>query len=556
MQRITARIKTEFILISATLLYAVIVSLVFPYLRDYVDNPDSISYLSIAREYSNGDFELAVNAYWSPLISWMLAFVNQWIENEVFAFNALQVLIGWFALYHFVRIAQDIIRSKILRYIIVFASVPFMISYGLLNLTPDLLFLTIVLFYLRMVSEKEFFNYRHFGLIAGVLGVLLYFSKSFGYGFFLAHFSILFFRCYLDTREYAFKKHLRINFIQALAAFFLISSVWVYLISAKYDHLTLSENVYINLSREVAAGPEKKNTLPILSGGLYKPANSSAVNAWENPGSAVKLTSLHPLKNEDDRQVYREVLARNFLAIYYFDFRNQAGTIFLILVLIFLFSSKRKKFRTDDYFFSMMMALLFFYGGYSLILVHARYTWICTLLMILISAWLLEELLAGKKFQRILIPVAGFFLAALAVKRPVKEILFTRDKAIQFSDLFRAVLHPMYTIRHTYYTDVQFFSSMNEMRKVIAPGENIVSMENPEASRDCYTHASLIAFLSGAKYYGQLDDTSGIQLTGKEWANIRHVVRFSSDTTLSTPPGWKLTFRKEEIPLEIYSLQR
>src|SRR5205085_1674717 len=125
--------------------------------------------------------------------------------------------------------------------------------------------------------------------------VLLYFSKSFGYVFFLVHFTILFLRSYFTTREYAFKKHLRKNFLQALIAFFLISSVWVYLITAKYGHLTISENVKLNLSREVVAGPEHENNLPILSGGLYKPSNSSAVNAWENPGSAVRLQPLHPL---------------------------------------------------------------------------------------------------------------------------------------------------------------------------------------------------------------------------------------------------------------------
>ncbi len=34
---------------------------------------DGISYLDIARNYAAGDWKMAVNAYWSPLLSWLMA---------------------------------------------------------------------------------------------------------------------------------------------------------------------------------------------------------------------------------------------------------------------------------------------------------------------------------------------------------------------------------------------------------------------------------------------------------------------------------------------------
>ena len=553
MQRVTARIKRESILLSATILYAVTVSLVFPYLRYYVNNPDTISYLTIAGKYVHGDFAAAVNGYWSPMISWMLASLYLWIGNDILAFKVLQLLIGWISLYHFTRLTQFMVRSTILRYTITFASIPFFISYSLLNLTPDLLFLSVVLFYLRVVSEREFFNYRHFGIIAGLLGVFLYFSKSFGYFFFLAHFSVLLFRNYIVTKEYAFKKHLRGNYFLALIFFFLITSTWVYLISVKYGHFTISKNVYVNLSKEVAAGPGKENTLPVLSGGLYKPANSSAVNAWEDPGSAVKFTPIHPLSNHEDMQLYSQVLARNFLTIYYFDFRNQTGFIFILLLVILLFTSRRKKIWTDDYVFSTVSSLLLIYAGYSLILVHSRYTWVCTLLMMLISARLIEELLSGKKIQWMAIPVAGFLLAALAIKRPVKEILFTGDKPIGFSNLLKAITHPVPVIKHTYHTDFQFFSEINEMKKIVHSGENIISIYDPNAERDCYTRSSLLAYFSGAKYYGQLTMQQDVNDLSSDLLKTDHIVAFSIPEMLTDSSGWKLAFDKEEIPLKIYS---
>src|SRR5688572_4382331 len=38
----------------------------------YQINPDAISYISIAQKYLAGDFGAAINAYWSPLYSWLL----------------------------------------------------------------------------------------------------------------------------------------------------------------------------------------------------------------------------------------------------------------------------------------------------------------------------------------------------------------------------------------------------------------------------------------------------------------------------------------------------
>src|SRR5215467_3256024 len=42
--------------------------------RFYIE-PDGVSYIEIAHAYIQRDFVRAVNAYWSPLYSWLLALV-------------------------------------------------------------------------------------------------------------------------------------------------------------------------------------------------------------------------------------------------------------------------------------------------------------------------------------------------------------------------------------------------------------------------------------------------------------------------------------------------
>jgi hypothetical protein len=51
----------------------IVMGLVHAWAGRYVIEPDGISYLDIADKYLVGDWRVAVNAYWSPLYSWILA---------------------------------------------------------------------------------------------------------------------------------------------------------------------------------------------------------------------------------------------------------------------------------------------------------------------------------------------------------------------------------------------------------------------------------------------------------------------------------------------------
>jgi len=555
MQRIYGRIKDEWIFIITSLIYAITVLILFPFLGFYADNPDTISYITIARKYVHADFSNAINGYWSPMISWVLGLFLKMGVDEMNTFRVLQVFIGWFAILNFVRLVKSIVHSQELAWFLSLVIIPFVICYSLLNLTPDLLFLTVILFYLRIVSEKEFFNHRHFGLIAGVIGVLIYFSKSFGLCFFIAHFTVLFLKIYFQTNEFAFKRHLIKNYFQALFCFLCISSIWIYLVSDKYGHFTISENVSYNLSREVAAIPGEENKLPVLSGGLNAPVNSSAVNAWEDPGVKANVHPLHPFSSISDFHLYREVLKRNLLTIYYFDFRRQIGLLFAIILILFLVFGKRKRIFSDDYFFSLFLAIILFYGGYSLILVHTRYVWVCTLIMILLSAWLVEELLSSNKKQQV---VAKFFFVilvfVLAVKRPVKEILFGSDKQVELSSLVGSLLHPFKTMDETYLIDKKLFDARKSASAIIQQGSNIVSVKNSSWSRDGYAQASYFALSTNSKYLGQIaeSDSTPDQLTRSV---ASHIIFFSVDDSLADTLRWRMIFKDSMIPLKIYGLK-
>src|SRR4029078_10490196 len=133
-----------------------------------------------------------------------------------------------------------------------------------------------------------------FGISAGVMGSLLYFSKAFGFVFFLVHLTVLCLKKYTDARDRAYRKNILKNYSLALLCFLFVSGWWVYMLSVKYHRLTISENESFNLSREVARQSGETVHFPILSGGLTSPPNPTAVNAWEDPGLVFHLEALQP----------------------------------------------------------------------------------------------------------------------------------------------------------------------------------------------------------------------------------------------------------------------
>lgn len=552
MERISVGIKSNRFFLIASLIYTAAVILVFPYLRYYVDNPDTLSYISIAQKYYRHDYSNAINGYWSPLISWMLALLLNIPRDEVYIFKLLQLLIGLFALFNFAKLVYHVIHSRAIRIILVITGIPLILGYALLNLTPDLLFLGVILFYVRIVTGREFYNHRHFGIIAGVLGILLYFSKSFGFYFFLAHFTVLTFKTFFQTREYAFKKHIINNYAQAIICFAAVSSLWIYLISHKYGHFTISENAAFNLSREVAAGPEEENNLPVCSEGITVPVNPSAVNAWEDPGLAKAIIPLRPFSVTEDFKIYKGVLKRNLLTVYYFDFRRQAGFMFIVLLVVFLFNSKRKKIITDDFFFSLLCTLVFIYGGYSLILVHTRYIWVCTMIMLLLSAWILEEFhFKSKTIQAVVRVLVVIVLTGLTLKRPIKELLFAADNETSPAVLINAMLNPLETMSSTYSWDKHFYKTKKELKSLIRPGSNIVSIKNKKSERDLYTQSSMLALTSNSKYLGQVNSEREF-FPGMYGADKTDYLVVYTEEDHPDSTHWQKEYNNEKLPIYIY----
>lgn len=488
--------------------YLFAAAIIFPYIRWYADNPDTFQYLAIAIKYLSGDWSYAVNGYWSPMISWLLTIPLLFFNDQLLAFKSLQVLIGLFTLWQWVKLLEKTTLNIISKKILIFIIIPFLLDYSLLNCTPDLLFMGLLFMLINLLLSGSIFTNKSLAFQIGLTGGLLYFTKAFGFPFFIAFTSIIIF---LEQKKNDRMKIEWKNVVRLYGIFFLISFIWIATLSFHYDRFSISEAARFNMSREAAPLPGRSASLPILNIGLYKPLEHS-YSAWESPGEYVGNQKITLFNSTSE---YLEIVKRNLLSIYYFDFSHQTGIIFLSLLLLFIIIKGGNALFKERWILFFILFIIILYGGYSLILVHSRYTWINNLLMLILTVYFIERIF-NKKALKSISAIMILFILLLSVKRPVKEILFSSDSNYPVFWIFNSLKHPFYTMRIFYRTDVELNKVIKELKSKKLLNGNIASLKTKKLDRDPYSKTLRISQENNCSYYGQIDDTKNLQVQKDE----------------------------------------
>lgn len=91
--KIASRSPEPWLLIGAFLLpYCALVierNLAFP----TIINPDGVNYAILAEEYSEGQIRNAVNAYWGPMISWLMAIPVAFGMQALTAYRIINIVV-------------------------------------------------------------------------------------------------------------------------------------------------------------------------------------------------------------------------------------------------------------------------------------------------------------------------------------------------------------------------------------------------------------------------------------------------------------------------------
>ena len=380
----------------------------------YIINADGISYISIAQHYINGNFAQAINGYWSPLYSWLLIPFLLLSSNKVqilFFTKVLALIIGFFNIIGIYLLAGKLNFDVKLKTGILATSILLNLYFAFNFITPDLLVVCILIFYLNFLLDKKYCYSLSMGFLTGFTGAMAFLSKSYIFFFFLVHFI-------LTNLYYGFKFPLRRrkiikNFILGLTVFFLISGVWIYAISDKYDKFTIGTAGSYNYA---ITGPDSKGH-PMHYEGLLKPSEDSSYSVWEDP-SYLNVKSWSPFESKENFLYQLKIIWNNFI-----DFLNiiEIFSIFSILILFMagFFALKSSNNFIKDRFRILLLTILIYSGGYCLIFLENRYLWFVDVLLLLLGFLVVktsfEQFSINKRFYNfiILIMCLSFIISPL-----------------------------------------------------------------------------------------------------------------------------------------------
>jgi len=383
---IIGQIKDKQNLILVLLLYLFFSAILFSNFK-YIINSDGIAYISIAKSYLSGNIHQAINGYWSPLYSWLLMpFIAIWPGNleNVISTKILAIIIGLFTLIGIYLILNLLKFSNLLKTIILLALIPFMLYFTFNYITPDLLVVCILLYYLNFLMDDKYRKSKYMGLITGLWGALAFLSKSYVFFFFLIHFIL--------TNLYYIKKFpmdgstIKKNLLLGLSVFLIISGIWAGVISEKYGVVTIGTTGSYNYA---LVGPESDGHL-MLYQGLISPPNEFSVSSWEDP-SYYQVKKWNPLESKSNFIHQIKVLLNNIWQMILISLYLLFVPLFIIsLALFLLLRSKRTSVKNNIIF--ILGSIILYTSGYIFIWVEDRYLWFILILTFILGFYILNIL--------------------------------------------------------------------------------------------------------------------------------------------------------------------
>ncbi len=270
---------------TVVLLFATALSAVAVALSNQMLEPDSVAYLRIATYYARGDFDLAISAYWGPLISWLTVPVYWVTGDAVLAIRSILVV----SAVVFVAGTQRLARvvgglGAAERVLIAVVAASFAVMWGVHPTTPDFLLAGITTFAVAELLDHRAGVTRRPAL-AGLLLGTAYLAKTVGLPVALG--ILIGINGWRVVARIARVRELARSTAISLAVLGAVVVPWIVVLSAHYGQFTWSSAGTINylfatqgsMARGIAAGP----------GGpwfdTYHQPDVGRVWSWEDPGT-------------------------------------------------------------------------------------------------------------------------------------------------------------------------------------------------------------------------------------------------------------------------------
>lgn len=410
MEKILAKIKHYRWWLVAALYFVVGVLLIPAYA--YHLQTDGISYIAIARRYAQGDWYGAINAYWPPLFSWLLAPLLLFIKNAVVASKIISLIVGWFVVDAVRRLTGELKINGPVQVFTVIAVALLTVYFAMAEPGPDLIVLAPLLYYVYFVLRVQATKQYRLAAYAGIAMAVACWAKNFSLPFLLAHTTVV--AAVTLYHEPAKKQWLRLLGV-SIAIMFVGVASWSVVLFTKYHLFTLGTSGAYN---QALVGPQSPGLAigHVFYHRLSIPDDPTAISVWEDP-SKFSLPTWSPLESranfKHQLSLLKESVYNSFLI-----YRRFSIFAFAILGLyIFSLASRSINIREKQHIIIILAALFIYNAGYALLFVEQRYLWFNWILMVLMAGWLLARWQHADLFKYragvlLAIIVLGSFVAA------------------------------------------------------------------------------------------------------------------------------------------------
>ena len=371
--------KTKYDLYFSLILmfYLLTAGFLFKYYMYQINN-DGIVYIGISKQILAGNFYGSINDYWGPLISWLMLPFLYFSKNPLmglYSAKLTSILIGLITLFGIRRLSYRFEMEEWLRTLIILTTVPVIIYFAMSFITPDLLMVCVITYYLAIVYDDNYSKTVLNGVFCGFLGAMAYLTKSYGLTFFIASFLIFNAIHYFTEQD---KKAVLKNLALGLLVFILLSSVWISFISYKDGKLTYGTSGDFNYA---LIGPSSSGFAE-YSEGLHDP---DQVNTNYLPKEWSPFSSLSNFQYQM-KLIWNNTQKTEMILNYF----SILSLLIILIYIILLIVPPAHVTRANIAYPLVTMFILT--AGYIIVVVEERYIWLIYLLIILMGGYLLNKL--------------------------------------------------------------------------------------------------------------------------------------------------------------------
>ncbi|MDD4891848.1 MAG: glycosyltransferase family 39 protein [Phycisphaerae bacterium] len=505
----------RFLFVIAVLLFLALGAIFLPHYL-YRLNTDATAYVTVARLYLAGDYHAAINSYWGPLLSWLIAPLLALKLAPLTAARIANLAVGLATLCAIRSLGRQIGLSGRWASALALAMAAPLVGYALIILTPDLLLLLMLTLYAATVLPDSYRSSRWRGPAAGLFAGLAYLSKSYALPFFVAHFFAVNLLHWFRSRRRppsplrgegrgeggpqgaaslqssaiaaygdespSHTQPIRgprvcSNFLLGVLAFAMVAGAWIGMLHHKYGRWTAGSS---SARTHAIVGPEIYPDDPLFNR-LLPPPSDNGLSCWDDPSTIPAMPSWRPWESRDNMRHQWLLVRTNAMTVFWpIACFAPLGVVALAAFLVAPFRRRAaRSIRRSA--IPLLLTIALFAGGYLLVWAEMRYLWFVVLLLLAMGVMLIEQTFAAVALPRAAVALLVGWLVASCWLPALRELIARSD---QGEDVYKLAI----LLREDY------------------------GLHGNIASNADWPKSLGIAFHLRARYYGQPDGTPADKL--------------------------------------------